>query len=295
MMERTTSLTLTLLLTVALTVAGSGFESRRNAELSLAALSGEQAALAARIRAAEAKLASGERQQAEMQTVLQGLPAPQPASPSSGVSTEKIPDEATVLAHNPELSALQAKSFRAGLTARYGLIYQALGLTPDQIERINDLLTRGKQEEMKLIAAAGSQGLDRSAPEVQALLQQVRARYASEDGAIVGDATNRQFEHLVGTLPLADHVTNMVSLLASSSTPFTSSQGIQVLQILENTSSLDPATMQADPSTIRWEEAFQQAQGILSAPQLAAMKADFQLSELVRLKKEFYQRPALAN
>ena len=97
MMERSASLTLTLLLTVALTVAWSGFESRRKAELSLATLSGEQAALTARIRAAEAKLASGERQQAEMQAVLQGLPIPQPASFSPAASAEKVPDEATVL------------------------------------------------------------------------------------------------------------------------------------------------------------------------------------------------------
>jgi hypothetical protein len=294
-MNRFTHLSPILLLAAAFAVAWHGVDSRRTAESSLAAIAGDQAALAARIRAAETNVANGEREQAELQAILNAGSASRSGSAAPTASAGKVPDEATVLAHNPELAALYAKSFRAGLAQRYGPSYQAFGLSPDQVERINDLITQGKLEEMKLLAAAGSQGLDRSAPEVQALLRQLRARYASAGGEIIGETADRQFDRLVGAFPLSDHVQYIAALLASGSAPLTNSQGAQLLQILGNASSLDPVTMRADPATVRWGEALQQAEGILSAPQLAAMKVDSQLSELMRLKNEFYRRQAAQN
>jgi hypothetical protein len=280
----------TLLLAVALGVAWHGFDSRQKAEISLAVIARQQAALVTRMHAAETKIAQGERERAEIQPVLKELPALRPVPSPLAAPTAKLLDEATILAHNPELSALYAKSFRAGLTLRYGLIYQALGFSSDQVDRLNDLMAEQNSEKMKLMAAAGSEGLNRSDPDVQALLQQLRDKYAAVRGEIIGETANRQFDRLLGAFPLMGKVNDIMSLLASSSTPLTSSQGAQLLQILGNASSLDPVTAQADPETVRWDEAFRAAQDILSVSQLAAMKVEFQLSELARLNKEFYQR-----
>ena len=283
-----------LLLAIALGLACFSFYSRREAEASFAAIAGRRAALDGSVRDTEAKIAAAEREQAGIQAAIKEMQVRKPAPPPVPALAAKPPDEATLLMKNPELLALYAKSFRAGLNQRYGLIYQALGLSPDQVEKLNDHFTEEEKEKMKLLAAAASQGLDRSDPDIQAMLWDLGGRYDQTRAALIGEVASNQFAQLYNAVPFAPVVNDAASFLALSSTPLTAPQEMQLMQALSAASSHDEKTGQANAATVDWEKAFQQAQAFLSAPQLAALKVELQLSELVKANKQFYQQQAAA-
>jgi hypothetical protein len=280
-----------VLLALALGLAWFSFNARREAEASLAAIAGRRATLDGGVRDAEAKIAAAERDQAAIQAVIKELQARKPPPSPARPPAPKPPDEATLLMQNPELLALYAKSFRANLNQRYGLIYQALGLSPDQVEKLNDHFTEEEKEKMKLLAAAASQGLDRSDPDIQAMLWDLGGRYDRTRADLIGETASNQFIQLYNAVPFAPMVNDTASFLALSSTPLTAPQEMQLMQVLSAASSHDEKTGQANPASVNWENAFQQAQVFLSAPQLAALKVEFQLSELVKANKQFYQQP----
>jgi hypothetical protein len=281
-----------LLLAVALSVAWSGFGSRTEAESALADLGGQRATLATRIQMAEAKIAQGGREHAAIQAVREKPPSFPPELSPLAESARKSPGEATLLIQNPELSALYAKSLQAGLSRRYGPIYQALGLSPAQTERLDDLILAQNWEKIKLMAAAEAQGLDRSAPEAQGLAQQLREKYAAARDEILGPTAGRQFDRLVLASLLLDDI---VGLVAESPNPLNGAQATQLLQILGKASGLDPVTAQANTAAVRWDEALQNAQDVLDVSQLAALKVESQLAELARLNQEFHRRQGLQN
>lgn len=283
-----------VLLALALGMAWFSFNARREAEASFAAISGRRATLDGSVREAEAKIAAAERDQAAIQAVIKELQARTPPPPPARPPAAKPPDEATLLMKNPELLALYAKSFRANLNQRYGLIYQALGLSPDQVEKLNDHFTEEEKEKMKLLAAAASQGLDRSDPDIQAMLWDLGGRYDRVRADLIGETASNQFIQLYNTVPFTPMVNDAASFLALSSTPLTGPQEMQLMQALSAASNHDEKTGQANPGTVNWENAFQQAQGFLSAPQLAALKVEFQLSELVKANQQFYKQQAAA-
>ena len=282
-----------VLLALALGMAWFSINARREAEASFAAISGRRATLDGSVREAEAKIAASERDQAAIQAVIKELQSRTPPPPPARPPAAKPPDEATLLMKNPELLALYAKSFRANLNQRYGLIYQAIGLSPDQVEKLNDHFTEEEKEKMKLLSAAASQGLDRSDPDIQAMLWDLGGRYDRVRADLIGETASNQFIQLYNTVPFAPTVNDAASFLALSSTPLTGPQEMQLMQALSAASNHDEKTGQANPGTVNWENAFQQAQGFLSAPQLAALKVEFQLSELVKANQQFYkQQPA---
>jgi hypothetical protein len=124
------------------------------------------------------------------------MQANKPALRTQAAPPAKPPSEASVLMTDPDLFALYAKSFRANLPSRYGLFYQAMGLTPDQIDKVNDLFAQQDLEKWKLMMAGDAQGLDRSDSDIQTLLQQLRAKYGESLVAIVGETAANQFHQL---------------------------------------------------------------------------------------------------
>jgi len=279
-----------LLFAVACGLIRFAYQTRQGAEQALAALARQRADLDTSVRAAEDRVAAGERERAALQAAVTQMPAARPAARPAAAA--KPPDDATLLVNNPELLALYAKNFRAGLYQRFGLIYQAIGATPEQVEKLNDLATAVELEKQKLLAAAATQGLDRSDPDIQAMIKGLQAKSLQSIQDIVGEPAANQAMQLLNAAPVNAVVNDAASFVALSSTPFTTAQESQLMQILANASASNPATGYADPATIKWDVALQQAQGILSPPQLAALKVEAQLADLMRANKQFYQQQA---
>ena len=67
------------------------------------------------------------------------------------------------------------------------------------------------------------------------------------------------------------HSTPLLNLLANSSNPYASGG-------------------KASLQSVNWDQVLPQAQGFLSEPQLAALKAEAQLPQIMSLIKDFYQK-----
>jgi hypothetical protein len=284
-----------LLLAVGCGVAWNSYQARLQAETSLAALAHQRAALDAGVHAAESKISAIESERTALQAAVARMEAGKPAARAAAAPPARPATEAALYLANPDLFALYAKSFRANLPSRYGLIYQAIGLTSDQVDKVNDLFAQQDTEKWKLMIAAEAQGLDRSDTDIQALLQQLRAKYADSLVEIIGEPAAEQFHQLSNTLPLTPALNDMASLVAFSSEPVTTAQQAQLLQIMGRASGVDKGTGQVDPATIKWDDVLQQAQGVLSPTQLAALKVESELSDLGKANKQFYrQQPPAA-
>lgn len=281
-------------LAIAAGVAWFAFDAHRQAEAKLAALSHQDATVAAGIHDAEARLAAEEHDRAEIQAALTALQAKQAAAKAAKPAAPLPPDEAVALARDPKLLALFVRSFRATLYERYGLIYQSLKLPPEQIEKLTDVFARQQQERFEIRAAARAQGLPDTDPEIMAMQQQVVEKANAEKAAVLGEDGTKQFDQLYQAITFVPMLNDMSSFVALSSTPLTTQQSADLLQILGNASTHDKTSGQAQPATLDWTAALQQAQGILSPPQLAALKVEAELAAAMKLKTQYYQPPAPA-
>jgi cbb3-type cytochrome oxidase subunit 3 len=272
-------------------VAWFAFDRHQRAEAALAALARDDATVTTGIHEAETRLAAEEHDRTEIQAALTALQAKQAAAKAaaSKPAGPLPPDEAVALAHDPKLMALYVRSFRAQLYERYGLIYYALNLPPDQIEKLNNLFAQQQQERMEIRAAARSQGLTDADPEITAMLQQNMDKYAAEKTALIGEDASKHWDELYKAVAFAPMLTDLTSMIALSSTPPTTQQSSDLLQILGNASAHDPTSGQALPATLDWSAALQRAQGVLSPSQFAALKVEAELAETGKLKTQYYQ------
>jgi hypothetical protein len=282
-------------LAIAAGIAWFAFDAHQKAEAALAALAHKDATVAAGIHDAETSLAAEEHDRAEIQAALTALQAKQAAAKAAAKPPGPLPpDEAVALARDPKLLALFVRSFRATLYERYGLIYQSLKLPPEQIEKLTDVFARQQQERFEIRAAARAQGLPDTDPEIMAMQQQVVDKANAEKLAVLGEDGTKQFDQLYQAITFAPMLSDMSSFVALSSTPLTTQQSADLLQILGNASAHDKTSGQAQPATLDWTAALQQAQGILSPPQLAALKVESELAEAMKLKTQYYQPPTPA-
>ncbi len=199
------------------------------------------------------------------------------------------PTEASLLQKNPELRELAAKAFRAGLAQRYGLINARLGLSPDKIEKLNDLFTVENTEQNELLAAAAAEGVGRNDPAVQSLVEELQAKYWTSTAGIIGKDAAEQYKDFVRLTPVVGVVNDAAGYLALGPNAMTPEQEFQLVQIVGNSTVPNPVNGRADPATIDWPTVLRQAEGVLSPAQLAIFKTESQLYSVGKASNQFYQ------
>jgi hypothetical protein len=256
--------------TLALAASLGWFELRteRRTDAALAEVATRRAALEAAIRRDEDRIAADQRARQAMPAAPGTVPpAPAPRPAGSAVV-------AALLAANPALFALGVRAYRANLGPHFAPLYRSLGLAPAQIAAFENLMIDHEEALLDLKATAAAQGLDDSDPAVLAVRQQEDDQLRAAQTALLGEAGYQQLLQLGRVQPVEDIVSGVATTVALTSTPLSRAQAAELTEFLANASSSYRRGDPADPATIDWDVALPQAQGILSAPQFGALKAE---------------------
>jgi len=208
----------------------------------LAAAVQQRAKLAEKTRSAEERFATAERERAELQTTLDGLRAVQAAA-STPAAKKSAPAPATpsmdeLLAQEPKLQTLYLASQRANLATRYGPLFEALHLTPEQIAQFEDLILKRAENSMDLEGAMQAlPGADNSRA-ATTLARQSEEEYRSAQIALLGADGYEQLRQYKRSGAVRFLIVDRLGgELAATETPLTAQQGEQLTQVLANANS----------------------------------------------------------
>jgi hypothetical protein len=259
----------------------------------LAAVAQQRAALAAAMAKTQAKLTAHEQEAAAL-TAAAARPAPRKpaaaANPSAGAPAGPPRNLYVVLESDPKLLDLYLKNFKANLRNRFGWVYQKVGLTADQIDKLEDLDTSHEQENVDLRAAAAAQGLPMSDPGIVAMHQQTNQQFQAAVVAAIGAPASQQIAQYASSAP-SDGVQALINDLASdialSPTPMTYAEIGQLGPILMANHTANGAGL----ASFDWDKVTAQAAGVLSPAQLQALQTRASLSQITGLVRQYYTQP----
>jgi len=202
--------------------------------------------------------------------------AEQDAKAASNGKTDKTTALAAgqaFLAAYPQARTMLLELGKAQTARNYAAFFQKAGLTPAQIENFESQTS----EQCIQTLMVGPNGIRPAYPQ----LPDDRLK------AILGDQGFQQFQDFERVQPLQSIVSDTSSM--STSAPLTDTQASQLLMIIANASSSYQDGDKASPNTVNWDQVMVQAQGVLSAQQIAAISAEVQLGKLKSLNAQFQQ------
>jgi RNA polymerase sigma factor (sigma-70 family) len=289
-----TTTTKTLLATAALittlAIGTAIYESRRaeQASRSLADLQNDRdtlnrqnSTLDSLLAASTAELAHITAQQKEA-----GTKSPQPA-------TSKTPNvnSSDISWLNPAFGPAWAAKQSAALGMRYGQLYRELHLTAEQIAQFEKIQTELQQAQADVWTLAASQNLPVNGPDVARLTEDPYVTARKNLQALLGGTGLAKLDKYEAGNATRELVASLAGSFYYSDTPLTADQGSTLANIIAaNTESKKTALKDEGARTIyttrketNWDSVNTQAQGLLSEPQLIALK---QLAEQKRLNTE---------
>jgi RNA polymerase sigma factor (sigma-70 family) len=267
----------------------------RHAEAAMAATAGERDRARAQIRelqqrAAEAdgRLTVAEQQNAALQRDLasarsvKAAPTPAVTSTAPRYTFRALPAPA-----DPAEARRQAREMNIeNRDTSYSALYRQLGFTPAQHEQFKSLMIDYMDRRDAQVKAALAAAMAQSPKPDRAALQQVfdaTGEQAYDDWLATmrnnfGDATVQAFQHNGETVSGRAVTTELASALFYTDTPLTVSQADQLVEIIAANSR--NAQGKVDLSVMNTDAILAQAQAVLSAPQLAALRrAEMQAQE----------------
>ena len=289
---RRQNLLLALIAMVALMLglAWESIRSARVAEASLGRIRGQRVHLDADIRNAQKRLVEAERtRQSLAATLARSKQAPAAKPRRAGPSAN------TLLRTNPKLQTLYFKSLRAQQRNNNASFFHALGLSPEQIEKMDNLFLQAAERLMDLRWAAQSEGTGTADPAYLALQRQVNDQLDADTRSLIGEAAFQQLQELKRTAPVNYVVGEFGAAVAATATPLSAEQGMQLTQILASASTAYQAGKMATLDTVDWDAALGQAQGVLSEPQMMALQtkvASYQESQALAKLSRLVQQAA---
>ena len=213
------------------------------------------------------------------------------------------------LAGNPEFQRLLAIQAKGRISQTYGPLFKSLNLSPDQLSQFQSLLADKQQSLMDVMQAAREQGINpRVDPDgFKTLVNQAISQTDATIQQTLGDAAYQQYQQYQQTLPERNVVNSLQQQLSYTQTPLTDDEANQMIALLSQTqpqragNGTSGTSSGGDPGpsamslvngggTARvTNDGVTQAQGVLSAPQLAALQqiqlqqqAQQQMQQLMR-------------
>jgi hypothetical protein len=270
-------------LALALGFGWRSFRRAHEAGEAVAALTRRISTLETDLRETRTRIAEEGREVAALQAKLASA-----ARAKAALADRRLVPVPTLLAENPKLLALHLAYFRASLPERFGAMYQALGLSPAQIAKFEDLATAQENESVDWRAASLAQGLSLSDPGVVALRKQQSAQFQAALGAEIDLGVGQALQEMGRVQPAANLVTEIGALIPSADAPLTSSQAQRLTQALADSSATYQAGGAIELGSIDWETASARMAGALSEPQLRAVQAEADLVRVGTLIRQFY-------
>jgi hypothetical protein len=214
------------------------------------------------------------------------------------------------LGSNPEFQKLLAIQAKGRIAQTYGALFKSLNLSPDQLAQFQQLLADKQQAMMDVLQAAREQGINpRTDPDgFKTLMSQAVAQTDQSIQQAIGDAAFQQYQQYQQTLPERNVVNSLQQQLSYTQTPLTDDQSNALISLLQQTQPQRAgngtsgttdgaggpgpgimALVNGGGNARVTDDAIAQAQGVLSAPQVAVLQqvqqqqqAQQQMQQLMR-------------
>ncbi len=142
------------------------------------------------------------------------------------------------LINKPEVQAMINLQQKAAIEARYATLFKNLNLTPDQAEKMKSLLSERATTMQDVMMAAREQGISlRDNPDAyRKLVADAQNDINSGIKSVIGEQGFDQLTTYEQTLPQRNLVNELQQRLSYTSTPLTTAQAEQMVQILATNS-----------------------------------------------------------
>lgn len=142
--------------------------------------------------------------------------------------------KAAAMMDRPEMQRMMALRQRAALDSRYAALFKQLGLSPDRLDQLKNLMVERQQVGSDVFAAAAKQGLDpmNDRAELARLTAEGQAKVDSDIKALLGDSDFSTYQDYQATLPQRAVVNQLQQSLSYTSAPLSDAQAEQLVQIL---------------------------------------------------------------
>jgi hypothetical protein len=175
------------------------------------------------------------------------------------------------LAAFPQARQMLLDVGKAQIARNYAAFYRTAGLTPAQIETLENQ-TNAQWVQTAMVAGNGVHPGDPQLPDDQ--LKE-----------ILGDQGFQRFQEFKRVQQLQGLINDASSM--SSAAPITGAQADQLTTIIANASSSYQGGGNANPGTVDWNQVLVQSQGVLTEPQLASIRYEAEMSGLGPLLNQF--------
>jgi len=163
------------------------------------------------------------------------------------------------LSKNPEVKAEMAAWLKACYNVQYGPLFTSLGLSAAQIASFENL-----RMEYPINWGVATISLLPDGGTYAGVTQAIQS--------LLGTAGYQQLQQYEQTVFVRTVASGLAGNLYDTDTPLSSQQAEQLTEIIAKNSSLPPNSGPPFPGTVNWNSALDQAQGVLSAPQLTVLK-----------------------
>lgn len=191
----------------------------------------------------------------------------------SAAAPAQRPNPLALVANDPAKMAEYAKNFRAGLDLRWGGMFKAVGLSPEQIEKFKDVELWLQEASVDLQAAIAAQGLDPSGAEAQKLWKDYSQLRSTKKAEALGDLAERYFEYL-GTQSVRDYAQQLAWTGIYTGESISSAQVERTADVLiANTKRVATRSgaKWVDLATLDWTAASAQLKDVLSPAQIETL------------------------
>ena len=250
------------------------------------AVDAKATALAAQVRESEASARAAAERMAGLEAQLAAAKKTVAGAPASAAPAAPRATFSGVSWGNPDYARTYVEKYRVGLGLRYGPLYRALNLSPEQIRKFEASLTEGQQGVVDVWVEATKQGLptggnSAASTSVARLTSGPLGNMENRLKELLGEAGFGSFKEFDKAKGNRELIASLAGTLYTSESPLTARQGESLAAVFSSTTRRDWVPMADDgkkqitrlSEVTDWAGVQQQAQAFLSAPQLAALKA----------------------
>ncbi len=237
------------------------------AESEIAALRAERARAEKSWRELQAKLEAAETQRRELEGALADLRVAPLAKKDVAAAKPANVNLTEAILRDPKLQALQLESVRAQFRARYGPLLQRLNLTEAQIAKLTEARVKSVAAGMDLQAVMNQQKLAGNDPVIQKLRREAEDELRTAQTEALGADGFAELKDYDRTMPARETVNHLAGAAALNGVPLTADQAERLTAILAAAGK--SGRNGVNLSNIDWAAVDLQAQGVLSAAQLA--------------------------
>jgi hypothetical protein len=153
---------------------------------------------------------------------------------------------------SPETKRLMAIQQRAQLDGRYADLFRSLNLPAEQLDQLKTLLVDRQSAALDVLSVANAQGINplSSPEEIRNLARETQAKVDADIRNLLGDQGFSQYQGYEQTLPQRAVADQLAQRLSYSSTPLTSDQREQMVQVLAASSPATSVSENADFSVM---------------------------------------------